>query len=351
MTLEFRAAREGDASAVAELCNVFERTFSDDPELESEEDILRWWRRECEVRLVLDEGELVGVGYVEERRGDRWDGDGYVHPEAFGRGVGTAIVEWIEERARAHDSAETRIATLAQDERGACLLRSRGFAPVRFFFRMMIEPAEQPPVPSWPDGYVVATLHPGEERDLYEVHRGRLSRPLGPQRAHVRRVAGDPEGRPRPLLPGSRRRRTRGRCPLHDRRLRARLGQHPRHQARAPPPRPRRGVARPVLPHALRSRRAQDRSRRRRREHEPARPGSTSASACTSAPGSISTPRSCKGGPGQASLVIRRNALDNRSAASSVAPIVHPLSGLPASLHLGRPSRPGDGRRLPRPSR
>jgi mycothiol synthase len=168
VTLEFRAAREGDASAVAELCNVFERAFSDDPELESEEDILRWWRRECEVRLVLDEGELVGVGYI-RRRGDRWDGDGYVHPEAFGRGVGTAIVEWIEERARAHESAETRIATLAQDERGACLLRSRGFVPVRTFFRMMIEPAEQPPVPSWPDGYVVATLHPGEERDLYEV--------------------------------------------------------------------------------------------------------------------------------------------------------------------------------------
>jgi len=46
VTLEFREAREEDASAVAELCNAFERSFSDDPELESEEDILRWWRRE-----------------------------------------------------------------------------------------------------------------------------------------------------------------------------------------------------------------------------------------------------------------------------------------------------------------
>ena len=171
MALEFREAREEDAAAVAELCNAFERAFSDDPELESDEDILRWWRRECEVRLVFDRGELAGVAYI-RRRGERWDGDGYVHPDAFGRGVGTAIAEWIEERARAHGSAETRIATLAQDERAACLLRSRGFAPVRTFLRMMIEPTERPPAPGWPDGYTVATLQPGEERDLYEVLEG-----------------------------------------------------------------------------------------------------------------------------------------------------------------------------------
>jgi ribosomal protein S18 acetylase RimI-like enzyme len=82
------------------------------------------------------------------------------------------MVEWIEERARAHGSAETRIATLAQDERAACLLRSRGFAQVRTFFRMMIGLSEQPPAPGWPDGYVVATLQPGEERGLYEVLEG-----------------------------------------------------------------------------------------------------------------------------------------------------------------------------------
>jgi mycothiol synthase len=168
VTLEFREVRSEDAAAVAELCNAFERAFSDDPELESEEDILLWWRQECEVRLVLDAETLVGVAFV-RRRGDRWDGDGYVHPDAFGRGVGTAIVDWIEERARAHGSSETRVATLAQDERAACLLTSRGFAPVRAFFRMTIELDEQPSLPAWPEGYTVAPLQAGEERELYEV--------------------------------------------------------------------------------------------------------------------------------------------------------------------------------------
>jgi len=168
VTLEFRQARDEDAAAVAELCNAFERAFSDDPELNSEEDILRWWRQECEVALVSDGDEHVGLAYV-RRRGGRWDGDGYVHPAAFGCGVGSAIVEWIEERARAHGSAETRIAALAQDERAACLLRARGFDPVRTFFRMMIELDDQPPPPAWPEGYEVDTLRPGEERELYEV--------------------------------------------------------------------------------------------------------------------------------------------------------------------------------------
>jgi GNAT superfamily N-acetyltransferase len=168
VTLEFREARSEDAAAVAELCNAFERAFSDEPELESEEDILRWWRQECESWLVLDDGTLVGVAYL-RRRGERWDGDGYVHPDAFGRGVGTAIAEWLETRARALGSAEARTAILAQDERAACILRSRGFAPIRTFLRMMIELDGDPALPRWPDGYAVASLEPGEERELYDV--------------------------------------------------------------------------------------------------------------------------------------------------------------------------------------
>jgi mycothiol synthase len=168
VSLEFRPARDEDAAAVAELWNTVERAFSDEPELGSAEDILRWWRQECECALVLDAEELVGVAYV-RRRGGRWDGDGCVHPDARGRGIGTAIAQWVEERARAHGSPETRIAILTQDTAAACLLRSRGFAPVRAFFRMMIELEEQPPAPTWPEGYEAARLRPGEERDLYEV--------------------------------------------------------------------------------------------------------------------------------------------------------------------------------------
>lgn len=168
MRFGFREARKEDAEAVADLCNAFERAVAAEPEVVSADDVLRFWRRESERRLVLDGGALVGFAFV-QRRGERYDGDGWVHPDAFGRGVGTAIVDWIETRSRELGSPEVRIGILHTDERAGCLLRRRGFDPIRSFFRMVIELDEEPEPPAWPEGFDVATLVPGEERVLHEV--------------------------------------------------------------------------------------------------------------------------------------------------------------------------------------
>ena len=168
MTLEFCEAIEEDAQAVADLCNAFERAVAREPEIVSEEDILLFWRRECEARLVLEGETLVGFAFL-QNRGERYDGDGWVHPDAFGCGVGAAIVDWIEIRARELGSPETRIGIIREDERAACLLQGRGFEPLRTFFRMVIDLGEEPPAPAWPEGFAVAALAPGEERELYQV--------------------------------------------------------------------------------------------------------------------------------------------------------------------------------------
>lgn len=166
--LEFRRATDEDAQAVADLCNAYERAVAVEPEIVSADDIRMFWRRESEERLVYEGDALVGTAYLQRRAG-RWDGDGYVHPDAFGRGVGTAIVEWIEGRARELGAPETRIGILRADERAAALLRSRGFESIRSFFRMVIELDREPDPPQWPDGFAVAPLEPGEERELYQV--------------------------------------------------------------------------------------------------------------------------------------------------------------------------------------
>jgi mycothiol synthase len=168
VTLEFREPRSEDAGAVAELCNALDAAFIATPERASAEDVLQWWRRESEQRLVLDGERLVGFAYIQQRAG-RWDGDGYVHPAEFGRGIGTAILDWIETRARELGSSETRNAIIAGDERAACLMRSRGYERIRSFFRMVIDLDAAPVAPVWPDGFTVAALEPGEERELYEV--------------------------------------------------------------------------------------------------------------------------------------------------------------------------------------
>ena len=166
---EFREASEDDARAIADLCNAFERAVSPEPEVMSAEDVLVFARRESESRLVLDGAALVGFAYLQRRTDGRYDGDGWVHPDAFGRGVGTAIVEWFETRARELGSAETRVGILQVDERAACLLRSRGFEPIRSFFRMVIELDDEPEPPTWPAAFEVSPLAPGEERELYQV--------------------------------------------------------------------------------------------------------------------------------------------------------------------------------------
>jgi mycothiol synthase len=168
VSLEFREPTVEDAGAVADLLNAYELAATELPELVTEEDVLLFWRRENEARLVLDGEALVGFAFLQRRRG-RWDGDGYVHPDAFGRGVGTAIVEWIERRSRELRSPEARIGIAAEDERAACLLRGRGFESIRSFLRMVIDLGAEPEPPSWPDGFAVTPLAPGEERELYQV--------------------------------------------------------------------------------------------------------------------------------------------------------------------------------------
>jgi mycothiol synthase len=205
--LEFREATDEDAPAVADLIRAFDAAFSNEPEHTSAQDVRDWWLRQGESRLVLDGDELVGYAFL-QRRNERYDGDGYVHPQAFGRGIGTAIVDWIEQRARDLGAPETRLAVLGNDERAACLLRNRGFTPIRSFFRMVADLPEQPLPSEWPAGFAVAPLAAGEERLLWQLvedafadHWEHTHRPfeewlaarrLEPELTFVVRVNGDP---------------------------------------------------------------------------------------------------------------------------------------------------------------
>lgn len=168
MSLEFRAATGEDAESVAALANAYEAALVDEPDVLASADVLEWWRRDGERQLVLDSGEPVAFAFLQPR-GERHDLDAFVHPAACGRGIGTQLVEWGEERACALGAEALRSATLAADERGACLLRSRGFEYLRSFFRMVVDLDEEPPPAVWPAGFEVAPLAPGEERLIYAV--------------------------------------------------------------------------------------------------------------------------------------------------------------------------------------
>jgi mycothiol synthase len=92
-----------------------------------------------------------------------------------GRGVGAAIVEEAERRARrffplapAGERIVMHAGTLAGEPRVAALLAAHGYFEARRFARMSIEFAEPPEPPQPPPGIEIRPLAPGEERAVYD---------------------------------------------------------------------------------------------------------------------------------------------------------------------------------------
>jgi mycothiol synthase len=144
----------------------------------TESDLREEWDRidlERDAWLVEADGRLAGVAQLLDFRGGRFIGDAYVHPELTGRGIGTRLLELLEERAREREDEwpdEERIvvdsAHLVGDDRAPELFRRRGFVRVRSFFRMVTDVTAEPPAPEWPEG---AELRPFDvERDGRALH-------------------------------------------------------------------------------------------------------------------------------------------------------------------------------------
>ncbi len=165
--MELRPLTLDDAPEVAALIAARDAADLDqrDPDFTPEE-LREWWEGRgpnLEERgwVVVDGGRIVGVGraHVEGDCAELED-DSCVHPEARGRGVGTMLVERLEEWGRERGSARIRAGVVTSD--GRALLEGRGYRLVRHFWRMETRLAEAPaerPV----EGVTVRPYRPGED--------------------------------------------------------------------------------------------------------------------------------------------------------------------------------------------
>ena len=121
---------------------------------------------------VDDAGKIVGYAQVTLEEPDVARSWGVVHPEHRGRGIGTSLLDRIEERApeltAAPSSLRFRHAINAGDDAAAAMLRSRGLRPVHHFWHMQIDLDEPVEPGRSPEGIDIGGIDPDE--DLAAIH-------------------------------------------------------------------------------------------------------------------------------------------------------------------------------------
>ncbi len=195
-----RSARKEDLEAVVELLNAATTSLVGAGKFSTSELALDWEMPGLELgndtQVVLNpDGKLVGYE-------DVFDLDaphvriycfGQVHPDHTGKGLGSALLAWAEERARcsiskAPDDARVALVanTLTVNQKAVPLYRDAGFQLVRYSLRMVIELDESIPDPEWPIGIVVHPFMLGEDdeitvqavRDSFSDHWGFVQHPF-----------------------------------------------------------------------------------------------------------------------------------------------------------------------------
>ena len=181
-----RAPSPGDAEAVNDLVAALDTAvqgFTDS----TVEDIRDEWNDldlGNDAWLVEDaRGLVVGYASVELRGEDTLVADAYVHPQAWGRGIGAALVRLTEARAHERGVSVIRNAVLARDASARSLLERLGYRDARHFYRMAIELDAPPPEPVWPAGVEVEPFAVDSAREVYEAVEEAFADEWGHERA------------------------------------------------------------------------------------------------------------------------------------------------------------------------
>jgi len=131
-----------------------------------------------DTRVVVDPGgQIVGAAGVFDMAPHVTIFTWYrVHPDHHGKGCGTILAKWAEDRGRASirlAPPDSRVIleqeVLSTHSRALELLRNRGYRPVRFFSRLQMELDAAPPEPAVLEGIVIRPY--GGESALPELVR------------------------------------------------------------------------------------------------------------------------------------------------------------------------------------
>jgi len=86
-----------------------------------------------------------------------------VHPQWRRRGLGSALLKRIEQRARDVGGRYLDISVAAQQDAARQFLSARGFTIVHYSWQMFLPDVHSAPPPQWPAGYSTRTFVPGQD--------------------------------------------------------------------------------------------------------------------------------------------------------------------------------------------
>lgn len=153
---------------------------------ETEQEIATFWQSPGfnlatdQLGVFTSSGDLVATAEFWDGTAQhiRYSGWVVVHPDQQGRGIGSALNLWLQERAAhqlvlADDGHQVVMQTgvNAQDKAAPHVLAKQGYSIARYYWRMLISfNGQEPAAPRWPEGMRVITMAEyGQTDDHYRA--------------------------------------------------------------------------------------------------------------------------------------------------------------------------------------
>ena len=168
-----RSPAPDDAADVYELYATCERLVQDEPDVQLEDIVADWARPSFDLAadavVVLDGARIVAEGELFKGR----RAEIAVHPDARGRGIGTALLGWSQRRARALGSPTVGQTVPDVDEGTRDLFRANGYEPRWTSWVLSYAIERPPPAPELPEGFAFRPFELGrDDREVYDVVEG-----------------------------------------------------------------------------------------------------------------------------------------------------------------------------------
>ena len=189
-SLRLRSVAWSDAKAIAGM--ILDVCIADgDPTVATTEDDLNHFWSTPDVDIETDawvvetrEGQIVGYQeFYDKHAHVAMVGDGYVHPEFHGLGIGTTMLRTLEQRAREEmkfAEPELRVYLrngVAANDLAACRLHeNEGYQAIRYSWHMEIKLQEAPKTSSFPAGIELRPFVLQQHNHaVYEAHEDAFS--------------------------------------------------------------------------------------------------------------------------------------------------------------------------------